>query len=90
MKGMNDYYMAVPLSDVVFHPSAIASTVKNFYQEAYIVACETLAVAPQKKVGRPSFRHDRLREEASNIANFWIEEDNPCKINLSMNLESNT
>jgi hypothetical protein len=63
MEGMNVYYKIFPLSDVVFHPSAIASTVKNLYQEAYIVACETLAVAPQKKVGRPSFRHDRLGEE---------------------------
>ena len=90
MKGMNDYYRTVPLSDVVFYPSAIASSEVNLYQDAYIVACNTLAVASQKKVGRPSFRHDRLREEASKIAKFWIEDDNPCKINLQLNLKSST
>ena len=77
---MKSYYQTVKKNDVVFPPSIVVMSDVNLYQEAYIKACSILRVVPEKVVGRASHRDIRLRAEASDIAKFWIEEDNQCKI----------
>jgi hypothetical protein len=79
-EAMHKYYKTVPLADVIFSPSVRVLSETNLYKQAYNLACKTFAVAPQKKVGRPSFRHDHLREQANDIPKFWIEDDNPCEL----------
>lgn len=76
---MESYYKAVKKEDLVFAPSVIVMSEVNLYQETYIKACSILRVAPEKVVGRASHRDTRLRGEASEVAKFWIEDDNQCK-----------
>ena len=83
-KVMKSYYQTVKKDEVVFAPSVVVMSEVNLYQEAYIKACSILRVIPEKVVGRASHRDIRLRGEASEIAKFWIEDDNECKNSINI------
>lgn len=76
---MNRYYKTVAQADVVFAPSAVVSTESSRFQEAYNIACDVLGVSRVKQVGRSSFQSNKLRTSATEIATFWIGDDNHCK-----------
>lgn len=76
---MKGYYQNVNKADIVYAPSVVVKSEVNHYQESYVSACNILRVGPEKVVGRASFRDIRLRNEASDIAKFWIEDENLCK-----------
>ena len=81
---MENYYKKIKVDDVVFAASPAVASIGNRFQEAYKATCQVLNVNPAKQVGRSSFRSNALRQEASEITTFWIEEDNQCKILLQI------
>ena len=76
---MKGYYQTVKKDDLVLPPSVVVQSEVSLYRDAYLSACSILRVAPEKGVGRASQRTNHLRNEANEIAKFWIEDDNQCK-----------
>ena len=69
-------------------PSVAVQPELTLYRDAYLSACSILRVAPEKGVGRASHRANHLRIEASEIAKFWIEDDNQCKRLMSITVNA--
>jgi hypothetical protein len=77
---MKRFYPVVMQADLVYAPSVVVISAMDRYQDTYKEVCQILRVHPLKKVGRSSFKANKLREAADEIARYWIDEENPCKL----------
>ena len=74
---MKGFYQVVKHEDLTYAKTLVVSLGANRFERVY--PARQLGVKPLNQVGRSSVRANKQRETVTEIAKYWIKDENPCR-----------